>query len=99
MEILVVALLALAMVLTFFIIALKLVWLGGKLLFGLLLLPIKLLGALAGGAVELVILPFKLLFVLAFLCVVVVVGIVLLPILLPFLIVGGLFFALVASAC
>ena len=94
MEILILGVLALVMVFTFFVIALKLVWLGGKLLFGLLLLPLKLLGALVGGAAELIVLPFKLLFFLVLMFVVVVVGIVLLPILLPILIVGGIFFAL-----
>jgi hypothetical protein len=97
MEILILGLLALVMILTFFVIALKLVWLGGKLLLGLLLLPLKLLGALAGGAAELVVLPFKLLFFFILMFVMVVVGIVLLPILLPILIAGGFFVALIAS--
>lgn len=95
MEILVLGLLAMAMVVTFFVIALKLVWLGGKLLFGLVLLPFKLLGALAGLAV----LPLKMFFVFALMVVVAVVGIVLLPILLPVLVVGGLLLVVIASVC
>jgi hypothetical protein len=94
MEILVLGLLALAMVFTFFLIAIKLLLLGGKLLFALLALPFKLVGALAGCAIELAVLPLKLLMVF-FLLGAVVIGLVLLPILLPVIVVAAVISALV----
>ncbi len=97
MEILILAFLALAFVLTFCVIALKLLWLGGKLIFGLLVLPFKLLGALVGGAAELAALPFKL-FAFFLVLAAIVVGVILIPLLIPVFVIFGLVIAL-ASAC
>ncbi len=94
MEILVLAALALAFVLTFCAVIIKLLWIGCKLTFGLILLPAKMLGAVAGGALELSLIPLKLTFVM---CAVVgiVVGLVLIPLLIPVLLILGFFYLLV----
>jgi hypothetical protein len=94
MEVLVLGFVALALVLTFFVIALKLLWVGTKLFFGLIALPFKLVGALVGGVVGLALAPIAVLLMI----VLVVVGLVLLPVIIPvLLVVLGL--ALVAHAC
>ena len=95
LEILLVGLAALTVVVAIAAAAIGLVWAGFKLLFGLLLLPIKLLAALAGGLAELVLFPIKLLlllFLLAFL----VVGLVVLPLFLPILLICAAVYVLAA---
>ncbi len=92
MELMLLALVALAVVLIFAVVALQLLWLGVKLL---VLLPLKLFGALLGGAVELVLLPVKLV-LLVFLVAGLVVGLVLLPLFLPILVICGVVYVLAA---
>jgi hypothetical protein len=97
MEVLVLGFVALALVLTVFVVALKLFWVGTKLLFGLIALPFKLLGALVGGIAGLALAPVAVAF-LALLLVGIMVGLILLPILVPIVLIG-LGLALVARAC
>ena len=97
MEVLVLGVVALALVLTFFAIALKLFWIGAKLLFGLIALPFKLLGAFAGGVVGLALAPVAVVF-LVLLVVGIMFGLILIPILVPVVLVG-LGLALIAYAC
>ena len=97
MEVLVLGFVALALVLTCFAIVLKLFWIGAKLLFGLIALPFKLVGALIGGAVGLALAPIAIVF-LVLLFFGILAGLVVLPILVPVVLVG-LGLALVAHAC
>jgi hypothetical protein len=97
MEVLVLGFVALALVLTFFAIALKLFWIGTKILFGLIALPFKLLGALVGGVVGLALAPIAVIF-LVLLVVGIMAGLLLLPILVPVVLVG-LGLALIVHAC
>ncbi len=86
MELILLGLAAFTVVLTLAAAAFGLLWVGFKLLFSILLLPAKLLGALAGGVAELVLFPVKLLlllFLLAFLFT----GLVVLPLFLPILLI------------
>jgi len=90
-ELLVLALVALALCLTFCVVFLKLLWLGAKLTLGVLVLPFKLLGLLLGGAAELVLLPFALALVIL-LVVAALVALVVIPLALPFLLLVGVIF-------
>jgi hypothetical protein len=86
LELILLGLAAFTVVLTLAAAAFGLLWVGFKLLFSILLLPAKLLGALAGGVAELVLFPVKLLlllFLLAFLFT----GLVVLPLFLPILLI------------
>lgn len=91
MELLLLALVALALCFTVFLVFLKLLWLGARLALGFLLLSLKLLGIVGGGVAELLLLPFKLALV------VLVVGallmaLVVFPIVLPLLVLAGVVF-------
>lgn len=60
MELLVLGLLGLALCFTVFIASLKLLWLLAKVVLGLALLPLKIVGAAADGFLRLALLPVKL---------------------------------------
>jgi hypothetical protein len=92
MELVFLALVTLTVVLIFAVVALQLLWWGAKLL---VLLPLKLFGALLGGAVGLILLPVKLLLLLLLLAGLLV-GLVLLPLFLPVLVICGVVYALAA---
>lgn len=94
MEILVLGFVALALVITIGVIALKLLWLGAKLFCGLLLLPFKLLGGLIGVVLGIVFLPL----VIVILVGAVFAGLALLPLIVPLVLIG-LGIMLFATAC
>ena len=86
MELVLLGVVAFAVVVTLTAMASGLLWVGFKLLFALLLLPAKLLGALASGLAELVLFPVKLLLLL-FLLACLAIGLVVLPLFLPILLI------------
>lgn len=94
MEILVLGFVALALVITIGVIALKLLWLGTKLFFGLLLLPFKILGGLIGVILGVVFLPL----IVVLLVGVLFAGLALLPLIIPIVLIG-LGILLFANAC
>ena len=94
MEVLVLGLVALALVVTIGVIALKLLWVGAKLFFGLFLLPFKLLGGLIGVILGVVFLPL----VVVLLVGAIFAGLALLPLIAPIVLIG-LGILLFANAC
>ncbi len=95
MKLVLLGLAAFAVVLTLAAVAFELLWVGFKLLFALLLLPAKLLGALAPGVAGLVLFPIKwllLLFLLACLAI----DLVVLPLFLPILLICAAVYVLAA---
>jgi hypothetical protein len=97
MEVVVLGLVAMALVLTLGVIALKLLWVGAKVFFGLIVLPFKLLGALVGSVVGLALAPVAVVFG-TLLVVGIMIGLVFLPLLVPVVLVA-LGVALLARAC
>ena len=95
MKLVLLGLAAFAVVLTLAAVAFELLSVGFKLLFALLLLPAKLLGALAGGVAELVLFPIKLLLLL-FLLACLAIGLVVLPLFLPILLICAAVYVLAA---
>ncbi len=95
MKLVLLGLAAFAVVLTLAVVAFELLWMGFKLLFAFLLLPAKLLGALAHGVAGLVLFPIKLLLLL-FLLACLVIGLVVLPLFLPILLICAAVYVLAA---